>query len=177
MLPDLKPEHPSNQEIFPVSAFSVDSTLGTIASSPGTIFVEGLNSLIREDPELMTLIGTVSNKYQKHEKTILEGAVWTRYILKTQAISVGQQLPILNRDGLMSFLQSSIEKRDKDGSILKESAVYMDILDSLDPEIARAIREMSRYRHDSFMFELGATATYQSLRRMYASVELSRSLQ
>lgn len=106
----------------------------------------------------------------------MTGFAWVRKIIKKNASLSGQQVPMLTREGRMSYTVS-IKEKTKTGTKLDETTLtQLREIEESDTEMGRGLRELSQYRIDNIEFLFGAVSAYQALKRMHDSDKLSSSL-
>lgn len=168
---------PQEAKIFPVSAEAVNTTLVEIAANPRATLLEEASLVAIEDPALDQLIGILDKIPPVDTQAFLEGALWTRRILKTQAGLSGVKIPTLTRDAGMSYLRSQLERVA--GTGIKQDDLIREDMDELrtqEPELLRARDEITKYRAETTSFDYGVLTTSRALKRVEEGQALASNL-
>lgn len=110
-------------------------------------------------------------------ESLLEGGLWSRRIIKTHARSLGLPMYKLSLDQAKASMASDVESTKSPESINSHTRKRMDTLRQQDPQLARGLEEMARFKIRKDDFFRGATITYFALRRVQESEDLRQTLQ
>jgi len=149
----------------PVSKEIVDKSLTEIAKNPEAVFFYETNLIGAENSQLSTFILIRADLFSdlRSSSEYMEGAVWVYRILRLQAIEKGQKLPRVSSDLVETFFRDQIQETRK--TKLGETIVEMfkrirEKMTIEEPELARALREISKFRIGSEYILGGAADVY-----------------
>ncbi len=162
---------PKETRIFPVSSEAVNRGLGEISSDPlGTLEEEAI--LVKtDDKDLDNLISAMRAAYEDNISSLvpysfLEGAFWTRRILRTQSDIVGKPMPKITTDIARTHHTNQIHKGKPGQSMEEVSEEFMRDLRTTEPELARGIDEMAKYKSARHAFIEGVKTVYETYEAM-----------
>lgn len=167
---------PRKEKPFPISPESARSALDDISQDSEQLFIRESEALENEDTELLNLVGSFIANESNDTNSFAEGVVWTRTLIKKHANLIGSPMPTLTREGGESFFHSAEEKLRKGESMEEHVGSQMEEIKESDPEMHRALQELSKYKANKHSFYKGVLTVYFPLKRMHEADELNANL-
>jgi len=169
---------------FPVTKEAADRALTGIAENPDRVMVEEGAVMQVENPELNLILMALGQSGQTgmgiNMGVFSEGALWTYRILRSQAELNGKALPKISEELARVTVQDQInslrefEGKAPRGGFAPFIEEKMKEISSEEPELGRAIGELTKYRAGKIAFYNGAINVYLPIKKALRSAELGR---
>ena len=169
---------------FPVTKEAVDRALSGIAENPDRVMVEEGAVMQVENPELNLILMSLGQSFQTgmgiNMVIFSEGALWTYRILRTQADLAGKALPKISEELARVTVQDQInsirefEGKSPRGDFEQFIEGTMKEISSQEPELGKAVGELTKYRAGKISFYHGVVNVYLPIKKALRSAELDR---
>lgn len=166
---------PEKSGVFPLTKESVDNTLKKIGEGPKWELLEEMGIIEKDNQYLRLFLISTSQALSDDQSTYQEGGLWTYKFLREQAKLRGVNLPKMDRDMGFVHIQDERELSKSKGSG-RHFLERKKQLEEREPELGRALKEISRYRINSEDFYTGALQTYLIMKKTIDSQELGNKL-
>lgn len=171
-------EQPREVFPFPVRREAVERALGEIAEDAGKAMMQEAGTLQFQNPAISTLL---HSRMQVLSDPIpyIEGALWTHRILRTQAELNGGQIPKVSHEGAGVWLKNCVDeltKKGRDVSLDDFSRELGENVIAEEPELGKAIKEMTKYRPSKENFYSGSADVYFVLKKLLEARVLQKKL-
>lgn len=173
------PEKNNNSESipFPISKESVDKTLANIAEDPDKAIVEEQTIIEKENPQLAHLLKSTASTLSSIPTVYLEGGLWTHKIIREQAGLRGGKLPTVSPNIAMGHLKDNVQTTTVMGKNVEDHFLKMkNEMEVNEPELARALLEMTKYRSNGKDFYEGAMNVYLPIKKTLDAQALEKKL-
>lgn len=172
------PEIPRTPSIFPVTKEAVDNSLDDILKDPQnfvlseTALIDSLNPVFGS-----TLRGLGQIEGSRNRNSFITAVAYTHRVLREQTELNGSSIPKLSHDLVLGYIDEEIQENSltrKGFSIDDFSEAEFKKLEEREPELARGIREISKYSLDKLVYYRTASRAYAILRKVIEGQELDR---
>lgn len=168
---------PRHDSCFPVTEKVAREAVETFKIFPRTLrTIHGIH--LTDTKQIFSAIIALRLRHGFSEREIIDGAAFTRFILKNQAKNYGiPHQEITNIDALRAYIRDTQEKLGNNIQLEDDIKQFKQDLSASDPCFLEALEELARERNYNDAFFVSAYDYYYTSKNAYETEKIRRMFQ